>query len=231
MKSLLRGVWWRYILPLAVFSLVGVIGFAGCAGGGELAEDEWGEERPVQTPIQVTIDSLQNEAAMAKQKNAKLEAEGRSLRARVAELETNLRMERDRAKALAPPPKPKITDTAAHYDHGLSLFRNGDYEGAVEAFMDMIDAEVNDKLADNVHYWLGESLYARRKYNEAMEHFNHVFRYRVSEKKDDAQLMIANCYARLRNSVQARAEYQKLIDNYPTSEYVERAREAMAKLR
>lgn len=231
MKSLLRGVWWRYILPLAVFSLVGVIGFAGCAGGGELAEDEWGEEQPVQTPIQITIDSLQNEAAMAKQKNAKLEAEGRSLRARVAELETNLRMERERAKALTPPPKPKITDTAAHYDHGLSLFRNGDYAGAVEAFTDMIDAEVNDKLADNVHYWLGESLYAGRKYNEAMEHFNHVFRYRVSEKKDDAQLMIANCYARLRNSMQARAEYQKLIDNYPTSEYVERAREAMAGLR
>lgn len=231
MKSLLRGVWWRYILPLSVFSLVGVIGLAGCAGGEELAEDEWGEGIPVRTPTQVTIDSLQNEVAMAKQKNAKLEAEGRSLRARVAELETNLRMERDRAKAMTPPPKPRISDAAAHYDHGLSLFRNGDYQGAVEAFMDMIDAEINDKLADNAHYWLGESLYATRKYNEAMEHFNHVFGYRVSEKKDDAQLMIANCYARLGNSMQARAEYQKLIDNYPTSEYVERAREAMARLR
>jgi len=231
MKSLLRGVWWRYILPLSVFSLVGVIGFAGCAGGGELAEDEWGERRPVRTPTQISIDSLKNQVAMGKQKNAKLEAEGRSLRARVAELETNIRMERDRVKALTPPPKPKMTDAAAQYSYGLSLFRNGDYKGAVEAFMDMIDAKVDDTLADNAHYWLGESLYATRKYSEAMEHFDHVFRYRVSEKKDDAQLRIANCYARLGNSMQARAEYQKLIENYPTSEYVGRAREAMAKLR
>ena len=228
MKSLLKGDLWRYVLPLMMFSLVGSFNFAGCAGGGEAME---GEGRMRRTPTQMKIDSLKNEIATAKQMNAKLEAERRRLNARVAELETNLSMERQRVKALTPPPRPKMTDPAAHYDHSLSLFRNRDYQQALEMFMQMLKARVSDDLADNAHYWIGECLYAMKKYNEAIEHFNHVFNYKITEKKDDAQLMIANCYARMGNRTQAKAEYQKVIDNYPTSEYVQRARDSIAKLR
>lgn len=232
MKSLLRGGWWRFVLPLLVFSLVGGINLTGCAGGEEAAEgEEWGEGRERRTPSQMTIDSLKNEIATLKQMNAKLESDRRSINARVAELETNLSMERDRVKALTPPPKPAMTDPVMHYDHALSMFKNRDYQGAMEMFMQMLEVGVSDDLADNAHYWIGECLNGMRKYNEAIEHFNHVFGYKVSEKRDDAQLMIANCYARTGNSAQAKAEYQKLIDNYPTSEYVQRAKDSMAKLK
>lgn len=227
MKSLLRGDWWRFVLPLMIFSLVGSINLGGCAGGEEIAE----EGMFARTPEQITIDSLKNVAGMLKQRNAGLEAERRSQSARIAELETNLRIERERVKALTPPPKPKVTDAMGGYERGLSMFRNQDYEEAMEMFMALLEAGVSDDLADNVHYWLGESLYAMRNYSDAMEHFSHVFNYRVSEKKDDAQLMIANCYVRVGDNRQAEAEYQKLIDNYPTSEYVVRAREALGKLR
>ncbi len=234
MKTNLRGDWWRIALPLIVFSLVGGISLIGCAGGEEFyeEEDEWEVGRtPQLPPTQAMIDSLENEISMLKQMNAKLEAERRSYNARIAELETNLAMEREREREVTPPTRARVSDAAGYYSQGLSMFRNRNYEAALDIFMELIAGGVSEDLQDNAHYWAGECLYAMRRYDDALQQFNPVFGYRVSEKKDDAQIMIANCYARMGDRGQARLEYQKLIDSYPTSEYVERARAALEKLR
>ena len=94
----------------------------------------------------------------------------------------------------------------------------------------MLDAGAPAGLEDNCHYWLGECSYATKNFSNALEHFQHVFTYKVSEKKDDAQIMIANCYWRMGNKAKAKEEYQKFIDKYPASPYVNRAKERLGKL-
>ena len=42
-------------------------------------------------------------------------------------------------------------------------------------------------MADNCHYWLGESYYGDKKYSEAIKHFDEVLGYRKSEKKGVAR--------------------------------------------
>ena len=226
MKSFLRGDSLGSALSLMMVSLVGMFAVSGCAA----SEEEFGEGR-VRSPLQMTIDSLKNENTTLKQMNAKLEADRRSLNAHVAELETSLMMERERVAQLTPPPRPQVTDPTGLYQEGLAKFKNRDYQGAADLFTEVLSAGESSGLADNAHYWIGECLYGMKRYNEALDHFRDVFNYVVSEKKDDSQLMTAHCYLRLGNSTEAKVEFQKLVDEYPTSEYLQRAKDEMARLR
>ena len=49
-------------------------------------------------------------------------------------------------------------------------------------------------------------------------------------KKDDATLMLGRCYTNLGDSATARTYFQNVIDEYPDSEYVEKAREWLSRI-
>jgi TolA-binding protein len=93
-----------------------------------------------------------------------------------------------------------------------------------------LNGNVRDDLADNCHYWIGESYYGMRKYSEAINHFRMVLDFKKSEKKDDAQLMIGNASAAMGDKQGARTAYSTLISSYPVSSLVSKAREKLARL-
>jgi TolA-binding protein len=99
------------------------------------------------------------------------------------------------------------------------------YEEAVEAFGALLGAGIPDPLNDNCHYWIGESMFALKRYAEALARFDEVLVFEWSNKKDDAQVMIARCYQRMGETARAKEEYRKLVDTYPASPYVDLARE------
>jgi TolA-binding protein len=88
----------------------------------------------------------------------------------------------------------------------------------------LLNSGIKDDYADNCHYWLGESNFQLKAYAQAIQHFQQVQGYKFSEKKDDAQFMIARSYELLGDRNKSRAEFQKLVEQYPTSEFVKRAR-------
>jgi TolA-binding protein len=178
---------------------------------------------------EMTILKTQNDSL--KQEISKAELSNRLTTARTAELETQVAELKE--KLTAPPSKvtaPKTGNTRDYYEQGLQTFRVKKYQEATAIFQGMLDAGAPADLEDNCHYWLGECSYAMKNFTEALEHFQHVFTFKVSEKKDDAQLMIANCYWGMGNKAKAKEEYQKFIDKYPASPYVNRAKERLGKL-
>ena len=234
-----------------ILVVVSCMNFAGCG-----SSEESVQETPILQPAQQSATELvQQEMLKLRAKNdslmmvtGKLEHENQVLSARAAELETELAESKQmQAAALQPPPpprqqplqaqplpqtlsQPKVTVSHGAYEQGMQLFRARKFQAAADEFQAMLDAGGSPNLEDNCHYWLGECFYAMKRYQEAISHFNEVFSFTVSEKKDDAQMMIANSYLAMGNKERAKAEYQKLIDKYPVSPYVRRAKEKSATL-
>jgi len=57
------------------------------------------------------------------------------------------------------------------YNYAFGLLRQADYPGAEEALRSFVQRYPNDALAGNAEYWLGETYYVRKDYNNAAATF------------------------------------------------------------
>lgn len=180
--------------------------------------------------LEYRIDSLMNENRRLRQQVDAMSSETRSLNARNAELE--LKLTEAAAKPVVVTPVPTVpTDHTSAYSAALSEYRKRNFAGAAQQFEGLLKAGIREDLADNCHYWIGESYYGLGKYSQALEHFQMVFNYARSEKKDDSQMMIGNCHLAMRNNAAAREAFNKLITTYPASAYARRAQEKLSAIR
>ncbi len=204
----------------------------GCGTVPESTTDTW-DAVPVSNTarLEYRADSLMNENRRLSQQVEALATENRNLNSRSAELETRLT-----EMASAPKPEPVVMTTTAYntntpgYEGALEAFRQRDFASAINGFQTLLVGNVGDNLADNCHYWMGESFYGMKKYGDAIEHFTMVLGYKTSEKKDDAELMIGNSYWAMGDKAAAREAYNKVITSYPTSTLVQKAQEKLSKL-
>ncbi len=116
------------------------------------------------------------------------------------------------------------------YIDALSNYQNGNYNDAIRSFSTLIATDRNNDLADNAEYWIAESYYAQDNYQRALVEFRKVFDFPNSNKSDAAQFKIGYCYLNMGNASQARIEFQKFLTDYPTSDYIQKARQILAKL-
>lgn len=121
-------------------------------------------------------------------------------------------------------------DYVRSYDEGLALFHQYRYKEALSVFEDLLARDTNNKYSDNAQYWIGECYYAMGRYREAIMAFEKVFTFRYSNKNDYAQFKIGQSYFKLGEKQRAQQEFQQLLDNYPESELISRAREYLAQL-
>jgi TolA-binding protein len=193
------------------------------------------------------IEDLRMENTGLKQKIVKLEQENRDTNTRMNELEAKYTVEKMRAdkaddfsKSItiapnavvvnpAPVEEASVTVSTGTYDNALKAFRARRYESAAKSF-EAIGRGTNDDLAKRATYWLGETYFAQKKYKEALPLFQEILKFKNSEKKADAQFMIAQTYERLGSKVKAKAAYEKVVKNYPMSKNVKRAKARWAKL-
>ncbi|HTY60347.1 MAG TPA: tetratricopeptide repeat protein [Bacteroidota bacterium] len=178
---------------------------------------------------------MKNENRRIKEQMDALAAENRTLTARNAELETKLNEATAAAKtpAVSAPtttaPSAAVGDVSGAYNAALGEFRRKNFQEAANQFEAILNSGT-DKLVDNCHYWIGESLYGMKKYDEAIKHFETVLGYSGSGKRPYAQLMIGNSYMALGDKAAAKDAYSKLVSTYPSSSLVEKAKEKLAKL-
>ncbi len=204
---------------------------AGC-GSSEESFDEW-TEQPAATPtsmLEYRIDSLTNENARMRDQLEAVAAENRKLTARNAELETKL-AEAAAAPVVAAPAAAAPTADASGYEAALAKYRAKDFEGALTDFQALLDGNIESRFADNCHYWMGESYYGLRQYQNALKEFKTVLGLPRSEKKADATLMSGNCYAMLGDGAAARESFEKVVADFPTSPLVDKAKDKLAKMR
>ena len=86
------------------------------------------------------------------------------------------------------------------------------------------------KMAGSCQFWLGKSLFDMGKYREAIDEFYKVMTYDNSLKKDDALLWMGKAYLNLNMGDHARETFNRLVMEYPNSEFVAEAQSYLAKL-
>jgi len=123
-----------------------------------------------------------------------------------------------------------LNDSAAWFRIAKLAFENRDYDTCIQYFESLIGSSTNHKLSDNAQYWIGEAYYGKRHYNAAIIAFEKVFTFPRSNKKDDAQLKLGLCYIRKGDKEKAREELNRLLSDYPNSEYVAKAEKLLSKL-
>jgi tol-pal system protein YbgF len=121
-------------------------------------------------------------------------------------------------------------DYQEKYEQALGLFHARDYRGAIEIFESLLATSAENSLSDNAQYWIGESHYALGQYDKAIIDFEKVFTFTKSNKNDDAQYKLGLCYFKKGEATKAKEEFQRLLDLFPKSEYVSRAKEKLNSL-
>jgi len=125
---------------------------------------------------------------------------------------------------------PVVNEFKAGYETAMRHFYNREYDQGIAIFSALKAQYPNHKLASNCQYWIGECNYGKRNYSQAIQAFQAVYNYGFSYKFDDAAIMLARSYKRLGDVENARRFAQKLINEYPESEYTGQAQSLLAKL-
>ena len=113
------------------------------------------------------------------------------------------------------------------YIESLAFYQNAEWEKSLEGFQYLLSSGNVNIFLDNCQYWLGEIYFKMKKYHKSIDEFNKIFLYLDSNKRDDSLYRLANCYMLLEDEVRANEALVNLIDNYPNSEYVKKAKKIL----
>ncbi|MEX2190506.1 MAG: tetratricopeptide repeat protein [Bacteroidota bacterium] len=210
------------------------------------------EEPPVQEPVvretappPTNLEGLKTENTGLKQQIVKLEQDSRNLSARLSDAEMKYMSEKERANkaeeaarvaaqsaaiSARTSSEPVSSSMAEAYKDALATFRSKAYDAAIMKFESILNSDVSAKLADNCHYWIGESNYGKKNYAGAMRHFEMVLQDDKSEKLADAHFMLAQCYEHLGEKIKAKEHYESVARDFPMSGNVTRAKQRSARL-
>jgi len=119
-----------------------------------------------------------------------------------------------------------LTPTSEYesYHAALRVFNSRNYDQAITLFKETLDKYPKGTYADNCVYWIGESYYAKGDYASAIAAFKRVFTYANTSKADDAQLKLGLSYHKLGQYGAAKEAFTRLVNRYPASEYVPKAK-------
>ena len=122
-----------------------------------------------------------------------------------------------------PAPAPRELYSQAYAD-----FARGNYDLAIQGFTEYIRNYPGTDFTDNAQYWIGECLYGKKMYAEAIEAWNALFKdYPASDKLPDARVKKGMALERLGRKSQALVEYRYVVDRFPNSQAARLARERL----
>lgn len=126
---------------------------------------------------------------------------------------------------------PRIeADFSKAYEQGLNRFYMKRYGEAIDIFQSLLQTYPNHSLASNCEYWLAESYFGAGEPESAERHFWRVLDYPRSLKKDDALFSLSKLYLARKDSARARQVLERLIADFPDSEYATQAAQQLARL-
>ena len=127
------------------------------------------------------------------------------------------------AAAVAPPPPARELYSQAYADYA-----RGNYDLALQGYREYLRYYPDTDLSDNAQYWIGESLYAKRLYAEAVDAWNVLLReYPASDKLPDGRFKRAMALERLGRRREALEEFRQVAQRYPNSEAGRKAKERL----
>lgn len=117
------------------------------------------------------------------------------------------------------------------YEAGWDALERKDYRAAIDRFKDFLKKHPQSKLANNAQYWIGESHYALREFDQAILEFDAVrSKYPQGEKVPAALLKQGFAFAELGERVNARLILQEVIEKYGQSQEAVQAKQKLKSL-
>jgi len=131
--------------------------------------------------------------------------------------------------AAAPPPAAGAAGAAGAadqvYNDAFKKLQDGDYAGAETGFKAFVQRYPKHALAGNAQYWLGETFYARRDYQNAMTAFAEGYKaYKASPKGPDNLLKLGVTLANLSRKTDACAIFARFAQDYPRATDLQKRR-------
>ena len=135
------------------------------------------------------------------------------------------------AQAAAPAPAPTPPAGAAGgnadqmYNDAMKKLQDGDNAGAERGFKAFLQSHPRHTLAGNAQYWLGESYYARKDYQNAMTAFAEGYKnHKGSAKGPDNLLKLGITLAVLGRKSDACQIFAKFNQDYPRATDLQKRR-------
>lgn len=102
------------------------------------------------------------------------------------------------------------------YEIAWHAMEKRDYRLAISRFKDFLKRHPKSNLADNAQYWIGESHYGLREFDQAIIEFDAVRRrYPQGEKVPAALLKQGFAFAEMGEKLNARLLLQEVVEKYP----------------
>lgn len=117
------------------------------------------------------------------------------------------------------------------YEEAVAQLRSGDFNTAATALSAFLRRWPATGYAESAQFWLGNALYGKRDYKEAITAFRVTAASADHPRASEALLAIANCQVEMKDSKAARATLNDLIKAHPGSEAAKAARERLTSLR
>jgi tol-pal system protein YbgF len=125
------------------------------------------------------------------------------------------------------PPPPLNGSPQEQYNYAFGLLRQADYPGAEQALKTFVQHYASDPLAGNAQYWLGESYYVRKDYENAATAFAVGYqKYPKSSKAADDLLKLGMALGNLGKKQEACTAFARLDRDFPTAASTIKDREA-----
>lgn len=206
--------------------------------------------RKLAADIQATIDSTKNEMrlvngkvddiALAVKKPTEELARYRedadkriiTLDDRITKLQSSVNELNKKITELAQQKKDEAVTPDSVYMKGLETFKTGNMPAAREIFTKFLEKYPQHDLAANAQYWIGETYYSEKEYEPSILAFQEVIKnHPQKEKVPAAMLKQAMAFKAIEDTKNARYVLKKLVENYPKSEEVKKARELLKELK
>lgn len=118
------------------------------------------------------------------------------------------------------------------YLKGLSAFRAGEMTSARTAFNQFIAQYSSHELVSNAKYWIGETYYGDKNYEQAILEFQEVIKhYPKTEKAPAAMFKQALAFRAIKDTKSTQYLLKRLIADYPKSEEAAKAKQLQKEIK
>lgn len=155
----------------------------------------------------------------------------KSIEERLSKLEQGLQETNSRVATLAKTVEsPPTADS--FYKQGMESFKAGDLKKSRETFSRLIEQFPEHKLAANARYWIGETYYTEKNFEQAVLEYQRVIQeYAGKEKVPAAMLKQAMAFRELGDAKSARFVLKELLEKAPNSDEAPLAKDLLTKIK
>ena len=129
------------------------------------------------------------------------------------------------------PKNKNMIDFSYEYKSAYKFYIQGKYNNSIDKFNFLLNNGIDDNLADNCQFWIGQIYFLKNDYDSSIKEFVKVLAYESSNKKINAIYKVGLCYMKLNNKTKAIEYFNKIIDKYPTSDYYIKASDLIISLK